>query len=55
VPAGAERGSDGRRFYCAITTAGLILMTKAATTNGALVGMTPIRFVTKREGYDPGY
>jgi hypothetical protein len=41
--------------YCAITQAGLIVMTKAATTNTALVGMTPVRFVAKREGYDPGY
>lgn len=41
--------------YCGITQAGLIVMTKAATTNTALVGMTPIRFIAKREGYDPGY
>jgi hypothetical protein len=41
--------------YCGITPAGLIVMTKAATTNTALVGMTPIRFIAKREGYDPGY
>jgi hypothetical protein len=41
--------------YCGITQAGIIVMTKAATTNGALVGMTPIRFIAKREGYDPGY
>jgi hypothetical protein len=41
--------------YCGITEAGLIVMTKGATTNTALVGMTPVRFIAKRESYDPGY